>query len=47
MHAYGLADRGAIKIDAFATVPGFIDFYIRRRVGGTVIDNQAVKLLKF
>lgn len=44
---YGLADRGALKIDAKMVTPGFVDFYVRRRVGGTVIDNQAVKLLKF
>lgn len=43
---YGLADRGAIKITADAvTQPGHVRYYLRRRVGGVVTDNHAIKLL--
>jgi len=45
---YGIVDRGAMRVDPDTfTAPGSVRFYIRRRVGGIVIDNRAIKLLKF
>ena len=46
--AYLLADRGPlmVTIDESITTPGQTKFYVRRRVGGCVLDNQAVKLIK-
>jgi HK97 family phage major capsid protein len=46
--AYLLADRSGLEItvDANITTPGQVKFYVRRRVGGKVLNNQAVKLLK-
>ena len=48
--AYILADHAAsgmrITVDENITTPGFTKFYIRRRVGGIVTNNQAVKLMK-
>jgi HK97 family phage major capsid protein len=45
---YGLADRGPLRlsVNPYGT-PGTVQFYIRRRVGGAVLDNNAVKLLQF
>jgi HK97 family phage major capsid protein len=46
--AYVLADRiGPIRITRDElTAPGFIRFYLRRRVGGTVRNGDALKVLK-
>jgi len=47
--AYILADHASgmrITVDENITTPGYVKFYIRRRVGGIVTNNQAVKLLK-
>lgn len=47
---YLLADHAAaglrVTVDDNITTPGFVKFYIRKRVGGIVANNQAVKLLK-
>jgi HK97 family phage major capsid protein len=48
--AYILADHAAsglrITVDDNITTPGYVKFYIRKRVGGIVANNEAVKLLK-
>lgn len=45
--AYILVDRvGMMLIRDEITQPGFVKFYIRRRVGGTVLNNDAVKWLR-
>ena len=46
--AYLLADRSqmAITIDQGITTPGQFKFYVRKRVGGIVLNNEAVKLVK-
>jgi HK97 family phage major capsid protein len=42
-----IADRTDLRISADeVTVPGFQRFNIRRRVGGRVHDNRALKLLR-
>lgn len=41
-HASGLR----ITVDDNITTPGYTKFYIRKRVGGKVANNEAVKLLK-
>ena len=47
MRAYVLVDRvGLMLIRDEITQPGFVKFYIRRRVGGTVLNNDAVKWLR-
>ena len=38
--------RASSAVDDNITTPGFVKFYIRKRVGGIVSNNQAVKLLK-
>lgn len=47
---YVLADHVAsglrITVDDNITTPGYTKFYIRKRVGGKVSNNEAVKLLK-
>ena len=45
--AYVLADRVGLRIQAegFTNV-GYVRFYIRRREGGTVLNNDAVKFLR-
>lgn len=47
--AYTLAYRAnlAITVDNGITAPGFVKYYIRRRYGGVVANNDALKLLKF
>ncbi len=37
----------AITVDNGITAPGFVKYYIRRRYGGIVANNDALKLLKF
>jgi HK97 family phage major capsid protein len=46
--AYLLADRSGIEVttDSNITTPGQVKLYVRRRVGGKVLNNQSVKLLK-
>ena len=36
-----------ITIDDNITTPGYVKYYIRRRVGGQVLNHEAVRLLKF
>ena len=45
---YLIADSGALRItiDDNITKPGFVRFYVRKRVGGVIYDSEAVKLLK-
>jgi HK97 family phage major capsid protein len=45
---YLIADSGGLRItvDDNISKPGFIRFYVRRRVGGTIYDSDAIKLLK-
>ncbi|MEM9971521.1 MAG: phage major capsid protein [Pseudomonadota bacterium] len=45
---YLIADSGMMRItiDDNITKPGFVRFYIRRRVGGVTLDSEAIKLLK-
>lgn len=45
---YLLVDRGAsrITVDDNVTTPGQVKFYVRRRVGGCVLNNDAIKLIK-
>ena len=47
---YILADHAAsglrVTVDDNITTPGYVKFYIRRRVGGIVTNNEAIKLLK-
>jgi len=47
--AYLFAVRNDIRItvDDNISTPGQVKFYVRRRVGGKVLNNEAVKLLKF
>lgn len=46
--AYVLADRGGLRVtlDDNITTPGFVKWYIRRRVGGIAYDTHAVRFLK-
>jgi HK97 family phage major capsid protein len=45
---YLLADRTQLRItvDANITTPGRIKYFVRRRVGGHVLDNHAVKFIR-
>lgn len=46
--AYILCDLGPLRVtvDDNVTVPGRVKWYIRRRLGGTVYDNDAVRAIK-
>lgn len=46
---YILVDRVGLKItvDANITTPGYINWYIRKRLGGILFDNNAIKVGKF
>jgi HK97 family phage major capsid protein len=45
--AYQLVDRTELRITRDdVTTPGFIKFYVRRRVGGHVWDNHALRALQ-
>ncbi|MEQ9489508.1 MAG: phage major capsid protein [Alphaproteobacteria bacterium] len=46
--AYTIVDRSAlsITIDNNITTPGYVKFYVRQRVGGKLIDDKAIKLIK-
>jgi HK97 family phage major capsid protein len=44
---YLIADRVGMRITRDEiTVPGFVQFYIRKRVGGRIRNSQAIKLLR-
>jgi len=45
---YLIADQGGLRItvDDNISTPGLIRFYVRRRVGGIILDSEAIKLLK-
>ena len=45
---YLIADRSEIKltVDDNISTPGQIKFYARKRVGGTILNADALKLLK-
>lgn len=45
---YLISDSGGLRItiDDNITKPGFVKFYVRRRVGGIIYDSEAIKLLK-
>jgi HK97 family phage major capsid protein len=45
--AYVLADRVGMRVlaDPYST-PGKVRFYLRRRIGGTVLNNDAAKILR-
>ena len=45
---YLIGDQGqlAIGFDNNLTSPGMLKWYIRRRVGGVILDSEAIKLLK-
>lgn len=45
---YLIADSGQLRVtvDDNVTKPGYVRFYVRRRVGGVIYDSDAVKLLK-
>ncbi len=45
---YLIADSGMMRItiDDNITSPGYVKFYVRRRVGGVILDSEAIKLLK-
>lgn len=45
---YLIADSGLLRItvDDNLTKPGYVRWYVRRRVGGVIYDSDAIKLLK-
>jgi HK97 family phage major capsid protein len=45
---YTFCERGALRvtIDDNVTTPGMVRWYIRRRVGGIVHDENAIRVLK-
>ena len=45
---YGIFDLGGMRItiDDNITSPGLVKFYLRKRVGGCVLDNNAVRAIK-
>ena len=44
---YLIADRVGMRITRDEiTTPGFVKFYVRKRVGGKIRNSQAIKLLK-
>ncbi|MBK0399510.1 phage major capsid protein [Limibaculum sp. M0105] len=47
--AYTLVELGGLRItvDDNITTPGQVKFYIRRRLGGITVNDDAVKLMKF
>ena len=46
---YLIADRSEVRItvDNNITTPGQVKFYVRKRVGGCVLNDQTIKVLKF
>ena len=45
---YLIADSGQLRVtlDDNITKPGYVRWYVRRRVGGVIYDSEAIKLLK-
>jgi HK97 family phage major capsid protein len=45
---YLITDSGELRItvDDNITKPGYVRWYVRRRVGGTIYDSEAIKLLR-
>jgi HK97 family phage major capsid protein len=44
---YLIADQGGLRVTYDeVTTPGLVRWYVRRRVGGTILDSEAIKLLK-
>ena len=44
---YLIADRVGMRITRDEiTTPGYVKFYVRKRVGGKIRNSQAIKLLK-
>ena len=45
---YGICDLGSLRItiDDNITSPGLVKFYFRKRIGGCVLDNSAVRWIK-
>lgn len=45
---YLIADQGGLMmtVDDNVTTPGIVRWYIRRRVGGVILNSEAIKLLK-
>ena len=43
-----ITDSGELRVtlDDNITKPGYVRWYIRRRVGGVIYDSEAIKLLK-
>jgi HK97 family phage major capsid protein len=45
--AYVIADRVGLRVTRDnVTTPGFVKFYVRRREGGTVLNNDAAKFIR-
>lgn len=46
--AYLIVDRVGMRLTVDEiTLPGFVKFYLRKRVGGKVLNSDAIKVLKF
>jgi HK97 family phage major capsid protein len=47
-HGYVIADRTDVRVlrDPFSNKP-FVNFYATKRVGGSVVNSEAIKLMKF
>jgi HK97 family phage major capsid protein len=45
---YLIADRSDVRItvDDNVTTPGYVKFYVRKRLGGCVLNHQTLRLLK-
>src|SRR5690606_9846299 len=45
---YGIFDLGGLRItiDDNITTPGLVKYYFRKRVGGCVLNNNAVRFIK-
>ena len=45
---YLIADQGQlmVSVDSNITTPGVVKFYVRRRVGGVILNSEAIKVLK-
>lgn len=45
---YLIADSAQLRItvDDNITTPGYVKFYVRKRVGGKPLDDNAIKLIK-
>ena len=45
---YLIADQGGLRItfDDNISTPGLLKWYVRRRVGGCILDSEAIKVLR-